>query len=168
MRIITALNLSLTTPCVAQFCEGEKSKQEAKEVRLRQPTDEPAYYFRVSHYAVLIPADQFVAFIEAREWGSGARERLLAELKRDPVTSRTDLFKYVLMEARSLQLIEHSVADLLEKGSVVLVDSWEWTTPESIVRSVKVVTPIGNCAYKGREFFSPSGDSLLQVTDSIA
>lgn len=169
MRIIMAvLLLSLATPALAQFCEGEQSKKEVREVGLLRPTDEPAYYFRVSHYAFLIPADQFAAYLEAREWGSGARERLLAEIKKDPVTSRTDLFKYVLADARNLQLIEHTVADLVEKGKAALVDVWEWTTPESIVPSLKVVTTIGTCAYKGRQFFSPSNDLLLQVTDSIA
>ena len=171
MRVIMAvLLLSLATPGLAQFCDAasEKSKQEAKQVSLLHPTDEPAYYFRVSHYAFLIPADQFVTYLEGREWGTGARERLLAELKKDPVTSRTDLFKYVLMDGRNLQLIEHTVADLVEKGKAALVDVWEWTTPESIVTSVKVVTTVGNCAYQGREFFSPSNDLLLQVTDSIA
>jgi hypothetical protein len=171
MRVIMAvLLLLLATPGLAQFCDAgsEKSKQEAKQVSLLPPTDEPAYYFRVSHYAFLIPADQLVVYLEAREWGTGARERLLAELKKDPVTSRTDLFKYVLMDGRNLQLIEHTVADLVEKGKAALVDVWEWTTPETIVPSVKVVTTIGNCAYQGREFFSPSNDLLLQVTDSIA
>jgi hypothetical protein len=170
MRVIMAvLLLTLATPGLAQFCDAasEKSKQEEKQVSLLHPTDEPAYYFRVSHYAFLIPADQFVAHLEAREWGTG-RERLLTELKKDPVTSRTDLFKYVLMDGRNLQLIEHTVADLVEKGKAALVDVWEWTMPESIVPSVKVVTTIGNCAYQGREFFSPSNDLLLQVTDSIA
>lgn len=171
MRVIMAiLLLSLATPGLAQFCDAvsEKDKQQAKQVSLLHPTDEPAYYFRVSHYAFLIPADQFLAYLEAREWGTGARERLLAEIKKDPVTSRTDLFKYVLMDGRNLQLIEHTVADLAEKGKAALVDVWEWTTPESIVTSVRVVTTTGSCAYRGREFFSPSDDLLLQVTDSIA
>lgn len=171
MRVILAiLLLSLATPGLAQFCDAasEKTEQQTKQVSLLHPTNESAYYFRVSHYAFLIPADQFVAYLEAKEWGTGARERLLAELKKDPVTSRTDLFKYVLMDGRNLRLIEHAVADLVEKGKAALVDVWEWTTPESIVTSVRVVTTTGNCAYQGREFFSPSDDLLLQVTDSIA
>ena len=171
MRITMAVFLlSLAMPGLAQDCEKSsvKRRQEVREVSLLRSTDEPTYYFRVSHYAFLIPADRFVAYVEAREWGSGARERLLAELKRDPVVSRTDLFKYILMDGRNLELIEHSIADLVEKGNAALVDVWEWTDPERIVPSVKVVTTFGACAYQGREFFSPSEESLLQVTDSIA
>jgi hypothetical protein len=43
--IMAALLLLLAAPGLAQFCEGEKSKQEAKEVSLLRPTDEPAFYF---------------------------------------------------------------------------------------------------------------------------
>jgi hypothetical protein len=168
--ILAALLLWLAIPGPAQTCEAgsEKDRQETKEVRLLTPSDAPAYYFRVSHYAFLIPADKFVAYVEARQWGSAARERLLVELKKDPVVSRADLFKYILADGRNLLLIEHSVADLVEKGSAALVDVWELTEPERIVPSVKVITTTGSCAYQGREFLSPKNELLLQVTDSIA
>jgi len=172
MRIVlVVLSLFIAAQCGAATCgDGSRGNdREVKVVKLLKPSDGPAYYFRVSHYAFLIPADQLVSSLESKQWRSDARERLLVELKKDPVVSRTDLFKYALIDGRYLELMEHLIADMAEAGKVGLIDVWEWTESDNAVSALTVVSVSdGAGAYEAREFCSPTDDLLLEVTDSVA
>lgn len=170
MRIsFVVLSLLVSAQCMAATCgdSAKGSNREVRAVELLKPSDGKAYYFRASHYAFIIPADQFVNLLETKEWGSDAHDRLLVELKKDPVVSRTDLFKYAFIDGRYLQLMEYLVADMAEAGKVGLIDVWEWTESEKAVPRLTVVA-ISHGAYEARAFCSQSGDLLLQVIDNVA
>jgi hypothetical protein len=169
MRIsFIVLSLLVSAQCIAATCGDSStgSNRDVRTVELLKPSEGKSYYFRASHYAFIIPADQLINLLEAKEWGSNARDRLLVELKKDPAVSKTDLFKYALIDGRYLQLIEHLVADLAEAGKVGLIDVWGWNEPERVALTLTVVA-ISNDGYQGRAFCSQSGDLLLQVTDSV-
>jgi hypothetical protein len=145
-----------------------RNRQVAETIAVRPRPQTPAFYFRVGHFVVLLTPESVERTLDAkvRKFEEKFDAALLAAIRQDlPLQRETDLFKYTLDESRYLGRIEFVVADLLEKGDVTVIDSWELTEKGDTLREVTMVRVEGSVI--AREFCSPAGDLLLNVTDVI-
>ena len=126
------------------------------------------FYFRTGHFVVLVTPQSVEGLLAkwVRE-GYYARDKvLLGAIRRDlPLQVDSDLFRYVLTDSQYLQRLEFIVADLLQSGDATVIDLWELTGKNDTVSHVTMVT--ANERVEAREFCSPNGDLLLDVTDRI-
>lgn len=157
----------------AQSCTNAAGDENAKSRRI-ELYDEPAvpsFYFRASHYAILVAADVLIDTLEAafRRYESPLDGRLLVELKRNsPLKENTDLFKFVLTDSRYLQRIELLLANMLEGGKATVVDVWQLSSDPNRALEAIILVHIDSGSAGTRRFCTPSGDLLLDVTDYVA